>query len=142
MTKTVIWRQWIEKTIELLPSLGYIQKTSDSTSYLLDDVKDSGAKNTSGNIIDFETKCSFLGRFILDNPSTSEQFTYHIGTNTKSYKGMMPAHGIDVYQQIGSEESFRCDVTISPARQSGPNTTLSKDSHVQYWRLSWLLFQK
>ena len=119
------------------PSLGYIQKSDDNTSLLLEDLKDSASINTSGVTIDFETKCSFVGRFILVDPSRTEQYTYHLGTNSpNSYKGMMPAHGIDVYQQIGSEEAYRCSTTIVPAHQSGPSTTLSKDSHVQYWRLS------
>ena len=118
------------------PSLGYIQKSNDNTSLLLEDLKDSSAINTSGVTIDFKTTCSFVGRFILVDPNRYEQYTYHIGTSTKSYKGMMPAHGIDVYQQIGSEEAYTCSTSIAPQHQSGPSTTLSKDSHVQYWRLS------
>lgn len=122
--------------LDSMPSFGYIQKLNNGTSYLLSDLKDSGSANTAGVTIDFKTKCSFVGRFIIDDPGTSNQLNYHLGTNSSSYKGMIPQHGIDVYQQLGSEEAYRCDTSIAPAKTHGSTPTLSKDSHVQYWRLS------
>ena len=125
--------------LDSMPTFGFIQKLSDNDSYLLDDLKDSGATNTSGVTIDFSTNTSFIGRLIQKSAPTGQELIYHIGTNSSYgyYYGMIPMHGVDVFQQLGSEEAYNFGITVAPGAgyQSGTPGDWSKDSHIQYWRL-------
>lgn len=130
------------------PSIGYIQKLSDSSysaTITLDNLRDSGAEiNPENNTqVNFTQNTFFIGRAIGIRGGTAG-YLYNIGSGSpfEVMEGQIPP-GIQLNQPIGSEEAAhygnttQMKITRSTKDQGlGTSTDVSwsKDCHVQFWR--------
>lgn len=131
-----------------LPSFGYVKKMSNSSTFTIDDPQDSGA-NYSSSEMDFQTKVSCIGRFIISNRDVNKANYVYSLEGLSSYSTSLPIRAgmIPLRQnQLGlqcSEETFSYRQIINPAiyydgisggEVSSAAAEWSSDSHVQYWR--------
>ena len=130
-----------------IPSIGYIQKSADSsysTTITPDDFRDSGAVVDSGDStkVDFTQDSFFIGRAVGIRGGTAG-YLYNIGSGSPQnvMEGQIPP-GTQHNRPIGSEEAAhygnttQMKITVSTKAQGSHSTdvTWSKDCHIQYWR--------